>query len=255
MKTQINRKLFLILLGASAVTTLMVLPYALTLLKGIALVITPVILIAQVVQALILFSLAIFFGLKLAARVGFSLPILSGFLRGESQKENLKAILGQSVGLGFLAAALIVLFSFPFGSMSVDFLKAEMAVPTWMSFLAAFYGGVGEEILLRLFLMTFFVWLTFKIKQTNDGKPTVWGIWLAIIISSIIFGLGHLPITGGLTAITPAVVLRAIVLNGIGGVIFGWLYWKKGLEAAMISHFSADIGLHVLLPIIGALFF
>ena len=30
---------------------------------------------------------------------------------------------------------------------------------------------------------------------------------------------------------------------------FGWLYWKHGLESAMISHFSADIVLHVLLAL------
>ena len=31
--------------------------------------------------------------------------------------------------------------------------------------------------------------------------------------------------------------------------VFGWLYWKRGLEAAMISHFSADIVTHVLLAL------
>ncbi|PKL71234.1 MAG: CPBP family intramembrane metalloprotease, partial [Methanobacteriales archaeon HGW-Methanobacteriales-2] len=50
--------------------------------------------------------------------------------------------------------------------------------------------------------------------------------------------------------ITPMVIARAIVLNGIGAIIFGWLYWKKGLESAMISHFSADIVLHVMFPLI-----
>jgi len=39
-------------------------------------------------------------------------------------------------------------------------------------------------------------------------------------------------------------------LNGIGGIIFGWLYWKKGLESAMISHFSADIVLQVIFPFV-----
>lgn len=254
MKNAINWKLFFILLGASAVTTLMVMPYALTLVKSAAIVITPVMLVAQVIQALVLFSIAIYFGLRLAKGVGFGLPILEGLLKGEAQKENVKSIFWQSIGLGFLVSVLIILASVPFGTMSVDFLKAETAVPTWMSFLASFYGGIGEEILLRLFLMTFFVWLIFKFKKTADGKPTVSGIWLAIILSSIIFGLGHLPITGGLAAITPVVVLRAIVLNGIAGIVFGWLYWKKGLESAMLSHFTADIGLHVLLPLIAARF-
>lgn len=253
MKNAINWKLFFILLAASMVTSLMVLPYALSLIQAAGLAITPVILIAQIIQAAILFSIAIFFGLFLAKRVGFGIPILEGMLRGEQPGAYLRSILPLSVGLGALASVLIVLFSFFFAS-SLDFLKAEMAVPAWKSFLASFYGGTGEEVLLRLFLMTFFVWITFKIKKTPEGKPTAAGIWLAIILSSAIFGLGHLPITGALTAITPAVVLRALVLNGIGGIIFGWLYWKRGLESAMISHFSADICLHIITPFVASLF-
>ena len=96
--------------------------------------------------------------------------------------------------------------------------------------------------------MTLIVWIFYKIKKTADGKPTVIGIWLAIIISAIIFGLGHLPITGTITTITPLIVVRAVLLNGIAGIVFGWLYWKKGLESAMIAHFSADIVLQVIFP-------
>jgi membrane protease YdiL (CAAX protease family) len=48
-------------------------------------------------------------------------------------------------------------------------------------------------------------------------------------------------------------VIKVILLNAVGGIIFGWLYWKKGLESAMISHFSADIVLHVILPLIAVI--
>lgn len=253
MKNIINWKLFFKLLIASAITSLMVLPYALTLSSS-AIVITPVLLIAQIIQSLVLYSIAIFLGLLLFKRVGFKMPIFEGLLKGREASNYLKSILGISIGLGVLAGVLIILFSLPFGSLSSSFLQAEVAVSTWKSLLASFYGGISEEILLRLCLMTLLVWVTFKIKKTKDGLPTVIGVWLAIIISSILFGLGHLPVTSAITAITPIVVIRAIVLNGIGGVIFGWLYWKKGLEAAMISHFSADIVLHVILPIVVTLF-
>ena len=67
----------------------------------------------------------------------------------------------------------------------------------------------------------------FKIKKTDDRKPTYLSIWIAIIIAAIFFGIGHLTITSELAAITPAIIARAILLNGIGGVIFGWLYWRK----------------------------
>lgn len=254
MKNAINWKLFKLLLAASVVTTLMVIPYALTLISGSNFVITPVILIAQVIQSIILFSIAIFLGLYLAKRVGFGMPILEGILKGEKIGAKLRLILWPSISLGILVSVLIILLSLPFGSLSIDILKAEITVPIWKSFLASFYGGIGEEVLMRLFFMTLIVWVTFKIKKTAEGKPTGFGIWLAIVVVAILFGLGHLPITSGLTVITPLVVIRAILLNGVAGIFFGWLYWKKGLESAMVSHFSADISLHVILPLVASIF-
>jgi membrane protease YdiL (CAAX protease family) len=47
------------------------------------------------------------------------------------------------------------------------------------------------------------------------------------------------------------VVLRAVVLNGLGGIVFGWFYWRHGLLSAMASHFSADLVIHVIVPLIG----
>ena len=41
-----------------------------------------------------------------------------------------------------------------------------------------------------------------------------------------------------------------LLLNGVAGVAFGWLYWKRGLEMAMLAHFSADIVLHVIAPLL-----
>ena len=250
MKLNINWKLFLILFVASIIASLLVLPYALALSPALASVFTPVVLIAQLIQSIILFAIAILVGLTLYKRVGFKMPILEGWLEGREVGNYLKSILGISVGLGVLAGILIILFSFLFTSASSVLQGAELTVPLWKSFLASFYGGIGEEILFRLFVMTVIVWIFYKIKKTPEGKPTTIGISLTIIITAILFGIGHLPITGSIIAITPLVIARAIVLNGIGAIIFGWLYWKKGLESAMISHFSADIVLHVLFPLI-----
>jgi hypothetical protein len=52
-----------------------------------------------------------------------------------------------------------------------------------------------------------------------------------------------------LVPLTPLVITRTVVLNGLIGIAAGWLFWKRGLETAMISHFSADIVLHVLLAL------
>ena len=49
-----------------------------------------------------------------------------------------------------------------------------------------------------------------------------------------------------MTPLTPALITRTIVLNSLAGIAFGWLYWRRGLEAAMLAHFSTDIVLHVI---------
>ena len=97
--------------------------------------------------------------------------------------------------------------------------------------------------------MSLFAWLGGFVSKTQDGKPTSAVFWIANLLAAVLFGLGHLPATEMIIPLTPLVITRAILLNGIGGIIFGWLYWKRGLEAAMIAHFSADIVLHVLLAL------
>ncbi|MCK9152266.1 CPBP family intramembrane metalloprotease [Methanobacterium alcaliphilum] len=211
-----------------------------------------VLLVVQLIQSIVLFVIAIFIGLSLVKKVGLGLPIIEGWLEGKEVKEYLKSILGISIGLGILAGVLIIGidYLFSFAGVSINITQASINPPAWQGFLASFYGGINEEILLRLFLMTLIAWIIFKIRKTTEGTPTNIGMWLAIILAAIIFGAGHLPAVMSLTTLTPMVIIRTILLNAVGGIIFGWLYWKKGLESAMVSHFSADIVLHVIVPLI-----
>jgi len=249
MKNIINWKLFFILLTACIITSLLVLPYSLALTSS-KIEITLLILLASLGQSLVIFALAAFFGLFLAKPIGMGAPILQGLLEGKNQTKELKSILLPSIGLGVLAGLLIALLSIPFNKLIPGFQTLDIKIAPWKAILASFYGGIAEEVLLRLFLVSLLVWISYKIKKTKEGQPPVWGVWMAIILASVIFGLGHLPATSLIVPLTWLVITRAIVLNGIGGIIFGWLYWKKGLESAIIAHFSADIVLHVLTPVI-----
>ena len=145
-KSPVNWTLFFMLLVASVAVTLTLLPYTLALVPpppgGKLRSVTPILLVAQTVQAFIEFSAAIFFCLYLAQRVGFSVPVLEGAIEGRKPWGLLRSISGLSAGMG----------------------------------------------------------------------------------------------------------------NGSIGVIFGWLYWKKGLESAMIAHFSSDVVLHVITPLMASLF-
>jgi membrane protease YdiL (CAAX protease family) len=253
VKNLINLKLFFILLIACVIASMLVIPYSLALTSS-NVELSAIILFLAVVQNLVLFSAAIFFGLLLSKHIGLGMPIAQKMLEGKNQTNELKSIIMPSICLGSLAGILIVLLSLPFNAVIPELQLLKVSTPVWKAFLASFYGGIAEEILLRLFLVSLFVWITFKIKKTKDGHPSDFGIWLSIIVAAIIFGLGHLPTTAQITPLTGIVVVRAIVLNGVGGIIFGWLYWKKGLESAMIAHFSADIVLHIITPLFVSFF-
>jgi membrane protease YdiL (CAAX protease family) len=209
----------------------------------------PVAVLVQMGQAIVLFALAVFFGLLLGRRVGLGAPFLESWLTGKKTRLEFGPVLGIAVLAGIVVGTVVfALDRFAFSFFVEPITAFQAAPPLWTRLLASFYGGIGEETAMRLFLMTLVVWITWKIKKTDDGVPTHTGVWLAIILISVVFGLGHLPMTAHFTEITSIVVLRAVLLNGIAGVTFGWLYWKKGLEAAMISHFTTDIVLHVVPP-------
>ncbi len=249
-------KMFIILLLACLFGFLTILPYSFTLQGGVPQnlpIPLYLLLIIQAVQNMIIFSVAIFLGLKLAGKVGLKLPVLEGWLEGREVKGYLKSILGLSVGMGILAGILIIGLDYLFSlaGLTISIASVTQAYPpAWQGLLASFYGGINEEVLLRLFLMSLIVWIFFKIKKSADGKPIIASVWLAIILTAVIFGLGHLPAVSITTTLTSIIIVRVILLNAVGGIIFGWLYWKKGLESAIIAHFSADIILHVILPII-----
>jgi membrane protease YdiL (CAAX protease family) len=60
---------------------------------------------------------------------------------------------------------------------------------------------------------------------------------MAIAISALVFAAGHVPaafvLVGALDANVVAWVLGA---NTAFGVLFGYLFWRYGLESAMVAH-------------------
>lgn len=263
MKTSFNWKIYFILLAASIVGVVAAIPYSLaaqgTTLAELNLPMpTWLLLLLQVAQNTILFAVVIFLGLLAANRVGLGLPILEAKLQGEPVGQKIRSFLLLSIVIGIVGSVLILLLdSLVFmpqlmaqlGEKAADLNRGALQPAAWKGLLASFYGGINEELLLRLGLMSILVWLGRFVRKTKEGRPTLTVLWTANILAAVLFGLGHLPVTAALFPLTPLVILRAITLNGLLGIAFGYLYIKHGLEAAMLSHFTADIVLHVLLAL------
>ncbi len=184
----------------------------------------------------ILLLIAVLIGTLLYNKVKLQVPIIEGFLQ---QKEaNAIDLLKSGVIGGLIAGGLIslgTLISMPF--LPQEFIElGEQVKP---SLAARFlYGGLTEEILMRFGLMTLVVWIVFKITKSLNDKV----YWGGILIAALIFALGHFPIAYNAVGNPSAVLLGYILVgNSIGGIVFGWLYWKKGLESAFVAHIFTHV--------------
>ncbi len=261
-----NWKLFLILWAGTLVGLVAVLPYSLSTQSGtmaayLAQLTIPlwVVIAAQIAQNAVLFGVAAAVGLLLACRIGLGLPFLEGWLNGRPIWQRLPRVAALAVPVGAIGSALVIAVDTWVFSPGLKALlaasgapaSATAAPPAWQGLLASFYGGIAEEVLLRLFMLTLLAWLGSLISHDAQGRPTLAVLWIANVLAAVLFGLGHLPGTAAAgIPLTALVVVRAVVLNGLLGIAFGWLYWTRGLESAMIGHFSADLVLHVLLALV-----
>ncbi len=202
----------------------------------------PLALVLQCVQGTLIFTLLAFLGLRAGASQGLGAPLLQSRMEGDSPVPIPWAGLARALGLG-LALAL--------GVAGLDLLF-NLEVPetqqpeAWRGLLASLYGSVAEEVQLRVFLMGGLAWGLGKLGRGRD-----WPVWVALVLAALLFGVGHLPAAFELWGPTPEVVVRTMLLNGLLGLPFGWLYWKRGLAHAAAAHLGADLALHVVLPLLG----
>ena len=247
-----NWRVFLVLLGVGTLGLVASLPYVVSTGMQQGAELAPRLLAVQTLAQVGLLAVQIGIGLLVGCRIGLGAPMLTRWLGGKrvrSWKRVLlnAALIGAAGGALVLALDLFVfapLLEAEFQVMGVS-LPQNPNPPAWQGLLAALYGGITEEITMRLFLLTLLAWLGSKLSHTADGRPTKAVLWTATIIAGLGFGLGHLPAAMAMgIPLTPLLVGRTILLN-LSSILFGWLYWKRGLESAMAAHFSLDIVLHV----------
>ena len=245
---------FFILFGFALLGAAAILPYSFALNRdklSQAKMPKPILALISFLQTAVLMALAVGVGLLAAQSIGLGAPYIRAALAGEPVAHPFMSLLPLAIGLGVLSFATMALFErYVFGPHVPEALRtSDVKAKAWTRFLASFYGGMNEEMLFRLFMVSGLAWIFGRFWQNASGLPADGDYWTAIILSALIFGLGHLPTTRALTPLTPMLVIRAVVLNGIVGIACGWLYWKYGLEAAMVAHFSADILLHLASPL------
>jgi hypothetical protein len=278
-------RLFWFLLVAEVLAALAIIPIAKEMLGAVLVKIErpaiplPLLILIGAIQNLALLAITLWLGLKLSRRLGLRMPLLEAWAnekplpspqaergwgrggrltnptpspsplagRGASGANlrlapilNSGLLVGLVVGIIILSCLLLLAPRLP----NLPFVIAAR-LPIWKRFLACFYGGVYEELFTRLFLLSAIAWIVNRTWRRPTPQLSNSAFWFANIFTAIAFGLGHLPSASLFMPITALVVVAALLLNGIAGIAFGYLFRTRGLEAAMIAHFTADFVIYV----------
>lgn len=182
-------------------------------------------LVVSAVQTGILTFVSSFIGLKLARKTNLKLNF-----KFDKNSFILAAIIA-------FVIALIISGSekFIFAQYMPDSFTQNYSFNIIYLLTGVLYGGVIEELLLRLLFMSLVVFILKKLFKANEDIHS-WMYIAAIIVSALLFAIGHLPAASQMLGLSVPIVIRVLVLNAVGGLGYGYLYWKKGLSYSILAH-------------------
>jgi len=203
------------------------------------------------VNSLLFLAVACLLGAYAAPRVGLQSHVIDRVRTDDGIRQRLQDEVGLAVGIGILGGVLIIVLDailMPFVDQDLPQSVIGATQPTVLDVLAYapvrfLYGGITEELMLRFGLVSVLVFIGWRLTGRRSERPRPAVVWAAIVIAAVLFGLGHLPALAQSVSLTPALIARTVVLNAVAGVLFGWLYWQRSLETAMVAHASFHVPL------------
>ena len=136
-------------------------------------------------------------------------------------------------------------------ALAAPFYKGALGLPTdveRVGFLPAMglalSNAVTDELFLRLFVFT--VTLAVAVRWLPRDKG-LWAAWAAIAVATVADLLLHWPDMTALGLPTTATVIAYVVARmAIPAVMFGYLYWRRGLGTAVAAHAMAGAAIGLL---------
>jgi len=200
----------------------------------------PVVALANAGIAIVLYGGLGFIALRLARKLGFA-DIWDSRVNNR-QRFLTPGVIGAALGV-FLIVSDIV-FS-QFNSIG------RLLHPSFpSSIFASFSAGIGEEIMFRLFFLSFWVWLISIVVLRSKWQNQVF--WIIAVFSALAFALGHIPSLMILynyaspVGMPPVLLTEIILLNGVISIFAAYYMRKYGFLAAVGIHFWTDIVWHVI---------
>jgi hypothetical protein len=227
------------LLGGLGVASLLLVPLERVL--PIALPALVVRLVATIQPALLMVAFTAL-GAWLAPKIGLDAPLVRAGMENRPMKPILRDQVPAALLVGLVMAAVLVVYGAFYGSKLATGGAAPGAGLEIPLITRILYGGIVEELMLRWGVMSLFVWVAWKVSSRRGGTVPAGSYWIGLSLSALLFAAGHLPLLFNLQASPSAELVGAVLIgNSIGGMLFGWLFWKRGLEAAVMAHALAHV--------------
>ena len=189
---------------------------------------------AATAQSAVLLALATWVGARCCRTVGLHAPVVEALIR-RSPAAAARAFARQ-VGPGLVAGVAGALMLVAANRFAPPALQAMLQTTHGEVLARVLYGGITEELLIRWGCLSVLLWLARRVAPRAPDATAI----VAIVASALLFGLGHLPAAMQLAgALTPAVLVIILLGNGLFGLVAGVLFWKRGLECAVLMHVLA----------------
>ena len=116
--------------------------------------------------------------------------------------------------------------------------------------MASIAASIGEEIIFRLFFISFWVWPVSAILLKGRWQTQIF--WIIALISALAFAFTHLPsvmfLIGveSIQAIPSLLIVELVILNAVLSIFAAHYFRLYGFLAAVGIHFWADVIWHVI---------
>jgi len=243
------------LLLSAVLASVAVVPYTYSIVKQRARADQPVSeLVSELSQNVLVETLIswglIMVGLGLRTSLGLGVTMLNDWPPVDDQaRRRVRNTITLAIILGLALGIILAIADYFVEPMMPKPRRPLSAPPAWTGILASVGAGIQEEIWLRLGIMTLLVWLGTRIIRRRPPASGV--VWTANVLAAALFGAIHIPQAVVFIGPSALVMAYALLGNGVPGVVLGWLYWRRGLVAAMVCHFAADFLLKGVLPLLG----
>lgn len=232
----------------SAVGVLFAIPFLLTLMQDMPVQNRPplpVLVFASVMQTGVLSFVLAWLGTAAGRKMGVGSPLFEAWMTMRIVPVR-KTFVGAAFW-GALGGALVIALDAVFARFMPAPLRTIPEPTPFQGLLAAFYGGISEEVMMRLGATTLAAWAMGKLVGFEKHRTLILGF--GVVFGAVVFGVGHLPLASTIWPLNGVVVARILVLNAVVGLLAGVTYVRRGLEHAVVLHFTADIVLYVLRPL------